>query len=103
MRQEAIGEAGLRIGLGGVGERKDIGRLEEVEIRMAVARRLGEAMIEAAPPGTGHVRDDAVEDLAILFVAIEPVVQIYPQEAAALRHAKGQCPANRSGRYRPRL
>jgi hypothetical protein len=88
MRQQPVADAGLRILLRDVAEREDIGRIEEVEIRVAVARRLREAMVEAAAARAGDVRYDAVEHLAVRLVAIEPVVEILAQEAAALRDAE---------------
>ena len=46
-------------------ERKNIGRMEEVEVGVGVARRLCKAVVEAASPATGNVRDDTVEDAAM--------------------------------------
>ena len=37
VRQQPVGHAGFRIVLLGVGERKDVGRVEEVQVGMAVA------------------------------------------------------------------
>src|SRR5207244_13373205 len=39
MRQETVGRAGFRILLCHIGERKDVGRIEEIDERMAVADR----------------------------------------------------------------
>ena len=68
---------------------------------MAVARRLREAMVEAAAPGAGDVRNHAVEHLAVAFVAVEPVVEIRAQEPAALRHAERERARDRRRRDRP--
>src|SRR5438067_1674507 len=103
VRQQAIGESGLGISLRDVGEGKNVGWIEEVDVRMAVARRLREPMVEAAPPGAGHLRDDAIEDLAIVFAAVEPVVKIGAEESAALGDAECGRARDRAGRNRKRV
>ena len=71
-----------------VRERKDVSRIEEVHHRMAVARWLGETVIEAAPARPGDVRPHSVENSAILFIAVESVIDKGAQEASALRTAE---------------
>src|SRR5688572_32408924 len=39
----------------------------------------------------------AIEDLAVLFVFVEPVVQISPQKPSALRHSEPDRASNRPG------
>ena len=73
---------------GQVGEGEDVGGIEGVQKRMAVARRLGEAMVEASAARSGHVRHHAVEDAAALFIAIETVIKERAQETSALGDAE---------------
>ena len=49
-----------------VGEREDVGGVEVLLVLAVVPRRLGEAVVEEAEPAAGDVRDQAVEDLAVL-------------------------------------
>jgi hypothetical protein len=42
---------------------------------MAVPRRLGEPVVERAPPGSGHLEEDAVEDAPPLHVLVEALVE----------------------------
>ncbi len=70
----------LWVGLGKVGVRKQVGR-------KAVARRLGKAMVEAAPAGAGHMRNHAIHHLASLLVGVEVLVKKMAQESAALRYS----------------
>ena len=70
---------------------------------MAVAGSLREAQIEAAAAGAGHVRHDAVEHLAAPLVFVEPIVQVRPQEAPALRHAERNRALDRPRRNRQRI
>src|SRR2546423_11712916 len=58
------------------GERKDIGRVEERRIRLRVARRLCESMIEAAAPGTSSVHEKTVERDTTAPVGVESLGQI---------------------------
>ena len=102
VRQQTVGDAALRIALGQIGEGKDVGRIEEVQVRMAVARRLREPMVEAAAAGAGDVRDDAVEDLAIALVSVEAVIQVGAEESAALRDAERERARDRRRRNRER-
>ena len=79
---------------------KDVGRIELVQKRMAVARGLCEAQVEAAAAGAGDMRHHAVEHLAVPLVFVEPVVEIGSQEASALRDAERDRALNRAGRNR---
>src|SRR5207244_3581223 len=88
------------IGLSRVGEREDVGRIEEVEEGMSVARGLRETMIEAAAARACHVGHDAVEDLAIAFVSIESVIEIRAKKTAALRDAERERAIDRPFRNR---
>src|SRR6266850_3567319 len=81
VRQQAVGHSRFGIALGEIGERKDVRRIKEVEIRMAISRWLGEPMIEAAAAGARDVCNHAVEDLALTLVAVESVIQIRAKEA----------------------
>src|SRR5688572_10930971 len=96
--QQAVSEPGLRIGLLGIGERKDVGRVEEVDERMRVARGLREAMVEAAAAAAGDVRHHAIEDLAMHFVFVEAVIEIGAEETAALRDAERDAALDGSAR-----
>ena len=91
-RQQAIGEAGLRVALGLVAEGEQVGGVEKVEVGPRVAGRLREAVAEAAASGAADVRPDAVEDAAALLVLVEPGIEEGAQEAAALRGAKRDRP-----------
>jgi hypothetical protein len=68
-REDAAGEARFGVFLGQVCEREDIGGIEGVQEGVAVARGLGEADIEAPASRACDMRDDAVENLAVLLVA----------------------------------
>src|SRR4051812_7118119 len=70
---------------------------------MTVARRLGEALIEESAAAARDVRDDAVEGLPVLLIAIEAEVQVGAEEAPALRHAERQRPVDRAGWNRQRV
>ena len=59
---------------------------------MGIARGLREPVIEAAAAGSCHVRDDAIEHLAVGLISIESIVEIGPEETAALRDAKRRRP-----------
>ena len=102
VREQAVGDTRLRVALRDVGERKDVGRIEEVEIRVAVPRRLREAVIEAAAAGARHLCDHAVEHLAVAFVLVEAVVEVRAKKSAALRNAERQRTVYRAGRNRQR-
>ena len=103
VRQQAVGRAGQRIGFRRVGEREDVRRVEEVQVRMSVARRLREAVVEAAASRAGDVRHHAVEHLAVAFVAVESVVEIRAEKPSALRDAESDRTPNRTGRNGPRV
>jgi len=47
-------------------------------------RRLCEAVVELAAAGTGHMRQQAVEDLPACFVQVQAQVQEVAQEAPGL-------------------
>ncbi len=98
VRQQSIGGARFRIFLDRVRKWKDVGRVEEVQIRMAIPRRLREPVIEAAAAGPRDMGDHTVEHLAIALVSIEPVVQVRAQEAAALRNAESDRACDRRRR-----
>ena len=97
---QAVDLAGFRVALGHIAKREDVRRIEEIQIRMRVPRRLGEAMIEAAAAAPGHVRHNPVEHLPMCLVLIEPVVQKSAEEASALRDAEGDGAAEGTGRQR---
>ena len=86
--EQPIGDPGLRVDLIHLGEWKDIGRINEVEKRTRIARRLRELVVEAAPPASGDVGPHAVEDAPAAFVLVEPKVREGPQKPAALRTAE---------------
>ena len=102
-RQQPVLFAGLRVGLRSVREWEDVGRVELVEKRMAVARRLREAQVEAPAAAAGNMRHHAIEHLAMLLVFVEPVVKVGPQEAPALRHTERDCALNRARGNRQRV
>ena len=89
MRDERAAGAGLRVGLLDAREREDVGRIEERRVRLRVARRLREPVIEAAAARAGRVREEAVVRLPPLLVRVEALVQEVPQEPAGLGHAVG--------------
>ena len=59
--QYAILAAGFGFGLFPVGEWENVGRIQEVHIRMRVARGLRETVVEAAAPASGNMRHDPVK------------------------------------------
>ena len=97
--EQTIGRAGLRVGFKGVGERKEIDRIEDVEELQRVARRLPEAVVERSAPRAADLIEHAVEHAPSLFVRVEPLIQKMPEKPAALRHA----PADGDGRARDRI
>src|SRR5438093_12776035 len=60
--EEPVDRPRLRIALTAAAERKDVGRVEERREPMGVARRLREAVVEAAAAGARRVHEEAVED-----------------------------------------
>jgi hypothetical protein len=98
VRQEAVSDAGLWIFLRDVREWKDVGRIEEVDERVAVARGLRETVVEAAAAGAGNLRNHAVEDFPVVLAAVESVIQVGPKESAALRDAESRRAADRACR-----
>ena len=103
MRQDAVGNTGFRIDLFYVGEREDVGRVEEIHVGMGVAGRLRKAMIEAASAGAGDVGDDTVENTASGLITVESVIEECSQEASALGDAKAQRAVNRAFGNRKRV
>ena len=85
--EEALRLAGLGVRLGRVGEGEHVGRVEDVPVLVAVARRLREAVVEGAAPGARHLDEDAVEDAPPLLVLVHALVQEVAEEAAALGDA----------------
>src|SRR5205085_3531824 len=79
--------AGDRVGLLEAREREDVGRIEERGVRLRVARRLREAVVEAAAPRARGVREDPVERDAPPLVGVEALIQEVAQEAPGLRYA----------------
>ena len=102
-RQQSVGRLCVRIGFGRIGEWEDVGGVELVHERVAVARRLCEAQVETAPAGARNMCHHAVERLAMALVLVEPVVHVGPEEAAALRDAEGDGAVNRACGNRPRV
>ena len=67
---------------------------------------IGEAMIEPHPPGSGDMRQDAVEHLAPVGVGVEPAIDEVAQTAPGLRTAPSiglfdRAARSRSGLTRP--
>ena len=75
-------------------ERKHHARIEKAPAR---ARRLREAVVEAAPRAAGDVRYRAVENLALRFIRIESVVEEGSNQPPALRGAEYDRPFERFG------
>ena len=88
--EDAVVRPGLEVGLRKVGKREDVSRVEEVDEGVGVARRLGEAMVEAAAAASRDVSDDAIEHLAAGLVLVEAVEQERPEESSALRDPERQ-------------
>ena len=82
--QQPTPHTGLGVGLCDVRKREDVGRVELVQVRVAVTGRLGEAVVEAAAAAAGDVRHYAVERLLVVLGFVESVVPERPQEPAAL-------------------
>ena len=101
-REQPVLHVRLGVVLRDVGEREDVARVELVQERVPVARRLGEAVVEAAAPAAGDVRHDAVERAAGPLVAVVAVVEERAQEAPALRHPPGDGVVDRA-RRQPQL
>ena len=67
---------------------------------MRVARRLRETVIEATDARTRDVDQQAIENLAAVFIGIETLVNKMAQEAARLRNAQRVSPLRASHRGR---
>src|SRR5512147_628135 len=91
-REQALIQAGFRVSLIEVGKRVDVRGVEEVHVRLAVARRLGEAVIETAASGPGDMRPYAVKDAPVLLVLVEAVIEKRAQKTTALRSPKPDRP-----------
>src|SRR5215475_11398410 len=61
---------------------------------------MGEAIVEAAAPGPGHVRENSVERDAIFFIEIEPLIKKIAQEPAILRNPFAVDTPGRRDRFR---
>src|ERR1700676_445583 len=85
--EQTSGLAGLRIGLGKIGERKKIGGKEDAGERLSVARRLRETMIETLSAGTRHGGGDSVLHLPALLVGVEILVEKMAEKAPTLRNS----------------
>ena len=88
LREQAVGEAGFRVGLRKISEWKKICRIERIEKRMAIAGRLCKAVVETAATPAADVGPDTIEDLAAFLILVETEVEERAQEAAALRNAE---------------
>ena len=88
MRQQAVLDAGLRVGLFEIGKGENIHRCERVREGVAIARRLGETHVKAAASTARYVNQHAIEHFAVALIAIETVIQHGAEEAATLRDAE---------------
>src|SRR5687768_8734177 len=75
------------IGLRSVGKRENIGGIKKRRGRLRVARRLREAMVEAAHARAGHVHKHPVDRPLPGFVRIESFKEKMPEKSPALRNA----------------
>src|SRR5262249_10337181 len=82
--EDGVGTLAERVDRGAVGERKAIGGIEVFLVLAIVPRRLGEAVVEKAQTAASHVRDQTIEDDAILFVGVEGLIEELAQETTAL-------------------
>ena len=96
LRHDAVGARAVeqarrprpsRVRLRQVGEREEVGRIEERRDRLRVAGRLREAVVEAADARARDVDEEAVEDAPALLVGVESLREEVAQEPADLRDA----------------
>ena len=69
------------------GEWKNVGRIEERGVRLRVARRLREAMIEASAARSGSVCEETIECNASALVGVEALIEEVTDESSRLGHA----------------
>src|SRR5580704_17500330 len=93
--QQPVGDAGFRVDLIHLGERKNIGGIVEVEKGTRVAGRLRELMVKAAASTTRNMGPHAVEDGPAALVLVHYKVQESPQKPAALRTPEAESPLHR--------
>ncbi len=93
--QQPLGASRDRVAGRQVGEREQVGRIEDRVHRLCVPGGLGKAMVEATAAGAGDVGHHAVEGDPAGFVRVEPLIEQVTQEASRLRDAEDQCPLHR--------
>ena len=81
---QAGGLARHRIARRHTGEREDVRWIEKRRVRLRIARRLREAMIEAPSAGTGRVHEESVERRPTALIGIEALVQVVANESPGL-------------------
>src|SRR5262245_18037269 len=86
-REDAVDYARFRIGLGAIGERKEIDRKEDVEVLQRIAGSLSKTMIEGSATRAANLIEHAVEHATALLVLVEALIEKMPQITSALRHA----------------
>src|SRR5580692_5609355 len=67
-----------------IGERRDVGRIKDVQEGMAIARWLRESSVEAAAPRARDYRPHSVENSRVFLILVESVVKEAAQKSAAL-------------------
>src|SRR6266436_7287922 len=83
-----VAPSGQMIARFGVGERKAVSGIEVVFVLLPSRDvGIGEAMIEPHPPGSGDMRQDAVEYPPSVGVGVEPTIDEIAQATPGLRTA----------------
>ncbi len=76
-----------RILLGLIRKREDVCREEDGRCRLRIARRLREAVVEAAAACSGNVGENAVKRNPAIFVGVETFIKKIAKKAPVLRDA----------------
>ena len=85
--EQAAGFSGQGIAFGEIGKGEDVGGEKDGRSRLGVARRLCEAVVEAAPACSGDMGENAIEGDAAVLVRVEALVDEVAQKQAVLRDA----------------
>ena len=84
MRQQTVAAAGFGIQLHGIGERKDVNRIQEIRPGIAITGSLRKPDIETAACCGGALDHHSVKNFSMGFVFVETVIKICPEQSRAL-------------------
>src|SRR5207302_7461664 len=89
-----------RIGFELIGKRKNVSRKEDRRSGLCIARRLREAIVEAAAACSRYVRENSIERESSFLIGIEALIQEIAKKSAILRNAFAIDARGRSYRIR---